>query len=61
LTGVILKQQFQFSLTMLSIEVELILYRLGWSGVDITALIEPLDVLRIQLQGLVVVAEPMAA
>jgi hypothetical protein len=51
----------QFSLTMLSIEVELVLYRFGWSGVDITALTEPLDALRIQLQGLVAVAEPMAA
>jgi hypothetical protein len=61
LTGVILKQQFQFSLTMLSIEVELVLYRFGWSGVDITALTEPLDALRIQLQGLVAVAEPMTA
>jgi hypothetical protein len=61
LTGVILKQQFQFSLTMLSIEVDLILYRFGWSGVDITALTEPLDALRMQLQGLVAVAEPMAA
>jgi hypothetical protein len=61
LTGVILKQQFQFSLTMLGIEVELVLYRFGWSGVDITALTEPLDALRIQLQGLVAVAEPMAA
>jgi hypothetical protein len=61
LTGVILKQQFQFSLTMLSIEVELILYRFGWSGIDITGLTEPLDALRIQLQGLVAVAEPMAA
>jgi hypothetical protein len=61
LTGVILKQQFQFSLTMLSIEVEMILYRFGWSGVDITALTEPLDALRSQLRGLVAVAEPMAA
>jgi hypothetical protein len=61
LTGIVLKQQFQFSLTMLSIEVELVLYRFGWSGVDITALTEPLDALRMQLQGLVAVAEPMAA
>jgi len=61
LTGVILKQQFQFSLTMLSMEVELVLYRFGWRGVDITALTEPLDALRIQLQGLVAVAEPMTA
>ena len=60
LTGVILNQKVQFSLTMLSIEVELVLYRFGWSGVDITALTEPLDALRIQLQGLVAVAERMA-
>ena len=61
LTGVILKQQFQFSLNMMSIEFELILYRFGWSGIDTTVLTESLDALRVQLQGLVVAAEPMPA
>ena len=61
LTVVILKQQFQFSLSMMSIEIELILYTFGWSGVDTTVLTDSLDALRIQMQGLVAVAEPMAA
>lgn len=61
LTGAILKHQFQFSLTMMSIEVELILYGFGWSGVDTTALTESLDALRMQLQGLVAVPAPMVA
>jgi len=61
LTVVILKQQFQFSLSMMSVEIELILYSFGWSGVDTTVLTDSLDALRIQMQGLVAVAEPMAA
>ena len=59
LAGTILKQQFQFSLNM--INIELILYGFGWSGIDTSGLIESLDALRTQLQGLVAVAEPMSA
>ena len=61
LSGVILKQQFQFSLRLMRIEVELILYSLGYSGIDTTGLTESLNALRNQLQGLIAVAEPMAA
>jgi hypothetical protein len=61
LSGIVLKQQFQFSLRLMRIEVELILYSLGYSGLDTTGLTNSLDALRIQLQGLVAVAEPMAA
>ena len=61
LSGVILKQQFQFSLRLMRIEVELILYSLGYSGIDTTGLVESLDALRMQLQRLVAVAEPMSA
>jgi hypothetical protein len=61
LSGVILKQQFQFSLRLMRIEVELILYNLGYSGIDTTGLTESLNALRMQLQGLIAVAEPMAA
>jgi len=61
LSGIILKRQFQFSLRLMRIEVELILYSLGYSGLDATGLTKSLDALRIQLQGLVAVAEPMAA
>ena len=61
LSGVILKQQFQFSLRLMRIEVELILYSLGYSGIATTGLTESLEALRLQLQGLIAVAEPMAA
>ena len=61
LSGVIMKQQFQFSLRLMRIEVELILYSLGYSGIDTTSLTEALDALKVQLQGLGAVAEPMAA
>ena len=61
LSGLIMKQQFQFSLRMMRIEVELILYSLGYSGIDTTGLTEALDALIVQLQGLGAVAEPMAA
>jgi hypothetical protein len=37
------------------------LIRIGYSGIDTTGLTESIDALRIQLQGLVAVAEPMAA
>jgi len=61
LSGLIMKQQFQFSLRLMRIEVELILYSLGYSGIDTTSLTEALDALKVQLQGLGAVAEPMAA
>jgi len=61
LSGVILKQQFQFSLRLMRIEVELILFSLGYSGIDTTGLTESLDALRQQLQGMAAVVEPMAA
>jgi hypothetical protein len=61
LSGIILKQQFQFSLRLMRIEVELLLFSLGYSGIDTSGLTESLDALRMQLQGMVAVAEPMAA
>jgi hypothetical protein len=61
LSGLVLKQQFQFSLRLMRIEVELIFYSLGYSGIDTTGLTGSLDALRMQLQGLVAAAEPMAA
>jgi hypothetical protein len=39
----------------------LILYSLGYSGLDTTGLTKSLEALRMQLQGLVAAAEPMAA
>ena len=58
LAGAILKQQFQFSLSMMRIEVKLIIFSLGWNGIDTSGLIDSLDTLRNHLQGLVAIAEP---
>ncbi len=58
LAGLILKQQFQFSVTMTITEVRLTLYSLGLSNVDTRALLEPLTAVRAQLQSLAAVADP---
>ena len=58
LAGLILKQQFQFSVTMMVTEVRLTLYNLGWSRVDTQALLQPLAAVRAQLQSLAAVANP---
>jgi hypothetical protein len=61
LAGAILKQQFRFSLSLMRIEVELTIYSLGWNGIDTGGLIDSVDALRNQLQGLVASAEPLGA
>ncbi len=58
LAGLILKQQFQFTITMMTTEVRLVLYSIGWSGVSVQALLEPLTAVRTQLQALAAVANP---
>ena len=58
LAGLLLKQQFTFSLAMMAVEVKLILYGVGWAGVDVKALMEPLTTVRAQLQALAAVAVP---
>ncbi len=58
LAGLILKQQFQFSVTMMTTEVQLMLYSWGWAGVDAQALLEPLTTVRTQLQALAAIADP---
>lgn len=58
LAGLLLKQQFTFSLAMMAVEVKLILYGFGWAGVDVKALMEPLTTVRAQLQALAAIADP---
>jgi len=58
LAGLILKQQFQFTLTMMTTEVRLVFYSLGWAGVDAQALLAPLTAVRSQLQSLAAIADP---
>jgi len=58
LAGLILKQQFHFTVTMMATEVRLVVYSLGWSSVNVQALLEPLTAVRAQLQSLAAVATP---
>ncbi len=58
LAGLLLKQQFTFSLAMMQVEIKLMLYGVGWAGVDAKALLEPLANVRTQLQSLAAIAEP---
>jgi hypothetical protein len=58
LAGLLLKQQFIFSLAMIAVEVKLILYGFGWAGVDVKALMGPLTTVRAQLQALAAIADP---
>lgn len=58
LAGLILKQQFHFTVTMMTTEVRLVLYSYGWSGVSAEALLEPLTAVRMQLQSLAAIADP---
>ena len=58
LAGLLLKQQFTFSLAMMAVEVKLILYGFGCGGVSAKALMEPLTTVRAQLQALAAVADP---
>jgi len=58
LAGLVAKQQFQFTVTMLATQVKLILYGWGWAGVDAEALLVPLTTVRTQLQSLAAIAAP---
>jgi len=58
LAGLILKQQFHFTVTMMTTEVRLVLYSWGWAGVNAEALLEPLTAVRMQLQSLAAIADP---
>jgi len=58
LAGLILKQQFRFTVTMMTTEVRLVLYSWGWAAVNAEALLEPLTALRAQLQSLAAIADP---
>ena len=56
--GRLMKQQFLFAFSMMRIELKLVLYGLGWRGMDVCSLTESLDRLRNQLQSLAALAEP---
>lgn len=58
LAGIMLKQRFTFAILMMTVEVKLTLYSLGWAQVDAQALLQPLTALRSQLQMLAAMADP---
>jgi|SRR5579863_504526 len=61
LAGIVMKEQFRFSVGMMCAEAKLMLYGFGWRGVDATALVHSLDAMRAHLQSLVAVAQPAAS
>jgi len=58
LAGLILKQQFQFTWTMMTTEVYLVLYSMGWAHVDTESLLAPLVTVRTRLQAMAAIADP---
>jgi len=61
LAGFLMKQQLLFSVVMMSVEIKLIPYELGWSGVDVSGLLRSLQRMRTQLESLAAAAEPSMA
>ena len=56
-----MKQQFVFAFAMLAVNVKLILFCFGWSGVGTDTLTKSLRSLCLQLQTLAAIAQPEAA
>ncbi|MBZ5593597.1 MAG: hypothetical protein LAP39_15260 [Acidobacteriia bacterium] len=63
LAGVLLKQQFLFSMNMMSLEARVMLHSFGVSApqIDVRGLVEALDTMRTQLQVLAASAQPAAS
>jgi hypothetical protein len=58
LAGVLMKQQFLFTLRIMAVEFRLIQFRFGWSGVSIETLTESLRLLSAQLRNFAAIAQP---
>jgi hypothetical protein len=61
LASAVLKLQILFAVSVISIEIKLALYRIGWSGIDATSMIGSLSAMRAQLQSSVALARPTTA
>lgn len=61
LAAVVMKEQFRFAASMLHVELKLIAFALGWSGVDASSVIRSFDAMRDRLQSLTVLPEPTLA
>lgn len=61
LAALMMKEQFRFCRNMLYVEFRLAIYTTGWTGVDASGLIAPLNAMRDNLRTLAAVVEPSAA
>ena len=62
LTGLLLKQELQFRVNMMSLEVRLALHGLGWTApeLDVSSLVDALDAMGAQLRALAATLQPAA-
>lgn len=61
LASVLVNHQLMFAYTMSTVHVRLFLYRWGIGTVDVMSLVKLFDVMRVELQGMVPMAEPAGA
>ena len=61
LAAVLLQQKAMFAMGMMSIHFRLLLYRWGWSGVEVDGVMRAFDSLRLELRQLVPVAAGVEA
>jgi hypothetical protein len=61
LTSLLLHHQILFACELAAVHVRLFLYRRGVCSVDVTSLVKVFDAMRLELQSMVVMAEPMSA
>jgi hypothetical protein len=61
LANVLVRQRFTFSLRLMMAECRLTLHALGVGGVDVAQLVAALDSMRVELNSLMVAAQPSAA
>jgi len=61
LAGLLMKQKFLFAFRMISVELKLSLYGLGWSGVNHHYLMQSLEAMRSQLHAFAAVAQASQA
>jgi hypothetical protein len=61
LATTLLQAQIDFTLGLLSVRFRLVLYRLGWAGVDVTSLVTLFDGMQMELRSLVPDSLPAGA
>jgi hypothetical protein len=58
LAAVVMKEQFRFAASMICVELTLIVFATGWSGVDVSRLMRSVDAMRERMQSLAMLPEP---